>query len=620
MRKNTLNTPTRFSLHRIVFVVISLFTGIIPLVMTSEAYASRVLHGADPWYPNNTDASYLGTKFTRPWLGDLQPSVLWDGDPSAPFKMWWLCHYSEDLGPDLGPTTGPHPADRICHSSSVEPSAAWTPPVVVLKGLFTSTADHRGDNNLVGSPSVLKLNCWEILCPTGYGNNDQIFVMFYEAMDLPLTRVNRFFAPSRADNFVTGGEPSPTLSDLLPDYQFERHLGYVPAYEHADTVPVYSCEQIYSDGKINRYLSTDACPVGRTLNGGSPVFWTWLEAGEHRYPLYDCYMLDFRNNFVTEDPGCEGLPRTVQIAELGYVSKGFDGDTPVGDMIGANQNRIHMAYSRDGQDWTRFDGNAEDGTWAVVLPGDQSAMAPQTKLPGSNLYSADCTDDQEMYNFSQTYGAGYPSALIRDGYLELFFYDDTDPTDPDEGLCGKTSSYKQHRIRIAESTIFDADRWVDASTWSNRGHEANYGSDIKWSPKMNRYFATTFKVDAGDQVPVLVWSDENPPSTGPLTINYNLPEHTFDATYRENYLLPTYWDDSTNQRIGANGAILSDGKGHVLYNPGRFTDRYYGGPGFYPIHIFYEAYEPGKQSSPHHSDIDHILIFGWESFTGVMGL
>lgn len=606
-------------------------------------------YGADP-FTKGAQSYYLGPLLLQsgaPLSGeypnyDLQPTAMRDTGDTKLYKLWWFCRFPSSPIPwaqtqDL-PPYNLDATDRICYSWSSSPDGPWSPRKIVLKGLG-GTAGNRGDDHLVGSPSVIRVDCSKTTCPPGMDANKRPYVMFYEAYGNYMTRVNSFTStngPPNKDIFVTGGDPSPP-NDLTSSYTLNAEpLGYAPYLVKAGTRAIYSCEVRYTGGKVNRYLQMDTpCPertdpygVWRGLNKGSrygqvvsiPVFWLYTADGPDRKKLFRCWDPANFDTFASttvsaQNPDvstCNGVPGAISEHSLGWVSIGWRSNGQLAtDMVGALQNRIHMAYSLDGENWTRFVGAAPDGSGAVILPGDQTA-----------LVATPCSDvTEENYTIHSTYGAGYPSALVRTvssvDYVEVFFTDKTDPTTNDDKLCSWKASSAEMRMHIPLQSLFDANAWISASQWANRGINAPYGGDIKWSKDANRYMALTLNPNeyGGDpsesafvQAPILNWSYLNPPITGKLDIRVERASQTFNldpvhpAPYQD--IPPTNWGDSNTGRWGRYGAILGDENGQVLH---------FAGPGssYYALHFYYEAINSGLGNVSFGMDLDHILILGY---------
>ncbi len=625
-------------------VFLSVSSALLLFLTGANEASGKTMYGGEP-FPVGAQSYYLGPLLLQsgaPLSGeypnyDLQPTAMRDTGDTKLYKLWWFCRFpsspiawaqTQDLPPyNLDAT------DRICYSWSSSPDGPWSPRKIVLKGLG-GTAGNRGDDHLVGSPSVIRVDCSKTTCPSGMTVNNRPYIMFYEAYGNYMTRVNSFTStngPPAKDIFVTGGDPSPP-NDLTSSYNPNAvTLGYAPYLVKAGTRPIYSCEVTYTGGKVNRFLQkdticpekTDAYGVWKGLNKGSrygqavsiPVFWLYTDNGPDRKQLFRCWDAANFDTFASTtvdtqgNPTCNGVANAVAEHSLGWVSIGWRSNGQLAtDMVGALQNRIHMAYSLDGENWTRFVGTAPDGSGAVILPGDQTALVetPCPNIPG------------EKYTIHWTYGAGYPSALIRTvsgvDYVEVFFTDKTDPTTNDDKLCNWQANLGAQRMHIPLQSLFDANAWVSASQWANRGINAPHGGDIKWSQNANRYMALAVKSYGTNpattdfvQAPFLNWSYVNPPITGKLDMRPDRVSQTFDAPsnnppYQD--LPPTNWGDLNTDRWGRYGAILGDENGQVLH---------FAVPGssYYALHLYYEAINSGLGNDDFQMDLDHILILGY---------
>jgi len=584
------------------FLLLVFSIGIGPPVFGENKF--RVLTGGEPF--RSALAQYQGTAIPRlPHKGDLKPTVMEDPDgPGLLWKMWWLCHYGSDVGPDL-PPLNLDAGDRVCFSESEGPNGPWKDRSgqyvgqVVLKGLGGSTGEDRGDDHLVGSPSVIKVDCSLINCPDGL--TSKIYVMFYEAYGNYMTRVNRFYSSHNKDSFITHGEPAGSFADEISGYHFEAYLGYAPYLVKAETDPIYSCQIVYPGGKVNRFLEKGGCtvPGNTTLAEGKPAFWVYRNPGPHRKMLHRCYDPIHSNTFATTNTSCDWVPNAIYEFPLGYISEGFVNGAPIGDMVGSTMNRIHMAYSPDGITWERFDGDGYGNSWAVISPSENGALSPNTH-PGCNPWS-----------FYRTYGVGYPGALIRNGYVEIYFQDHTDPFDwkdnttfyDDKGelWCGITPVTVHQSTRIHLSQLFDTNAWALPANWWSRKMDAYAGNDIKWSPELNRYFVlSAWNLNQSIYFPNLLWSEEGPPVLGSSILSDRNKESKFDNPP------PTMWNDSHSwpnlgNRIAGWGTIAGTPEGHVLY----ITD-VPGVPPHFAFHLYYEA--AWDTFSAHELDIDHIYI------------
>jgi hypothetical protein len=518
---------------------------------------------------DSMDVTYLGTSISRHNAYDLQPSVMYEPtDPSRLYKMWWLGQYLQADGP----------ADRIYYSDSTD-GDNWSTPLVVLQGQFGNGGYDATDDHLVGSPSVIRVEL----------NGREKYYMFYESYGTWSTVINRLFSFARGDNWITNGlaNNAGMLADWEASYAFERHLGFAPVFAKSGAHPVYSCEVTYAaNGKTNRYLTKSSCRQGsdvngnwRSLNGGNPIFWLYDNGGTGRKPLHTCWDGAHWNTFATDDAGCEGIQGATVVEELGYAASSLNSP----DMVGSLQNRVALAASDDGIHWTRLRGAARGGAF----------IAPSNEM--TNVYPHSCGDVNlnEKWDIHRSYGSGYPGALVRDGYLELYFSDDSLE---DIGVCTKPPA--GWRIRIPVQDIENPSAYISADRV-----QVNYGSDIKWSPLFERYFSYTVKckdptVNPADpsfqQSAMLAWSAPN--------VDVPTEFYTF------NDLFPTNWNNSTTGRWGEWGAIAGDALGNTLDFPQ--GDNVVDTP-YTAFHLFYSAIQSGLGLNYHAMDLDHLLVFGY---------
>ncbi len=545
---------------------------------------------------------------TEPWLYDLQPSTMLDqsaSDQNQRFKMWWFGHWDE--GTDLPPfdhTEG----DRIYYSTSPD-GQTWTTPQVVLKAVAGTARDDNGnlrnaaDDHTLGSPSVVKI-----------GGK---YYMFYECYGLWSTAVRRFYSVGRTDTWVDNGEvAAPQIRSrdyndvLVPDWTGgyvldpnENLLGFAPRFRRPGTHAVYSCELRTPDGRIDRYLracepneSRSTCNETkceadgvewRALHHGNPPFWFYSDSCEDapppdngkpcdRKPIYAAFHPAAYNTFATAEP--DGAfqdyvdffsPRQ----RLGYVAESLTG----ADMLGSSDNRICLA-TWDGQGmehgvpkWERFIGKAGDG--AIVNPWNRKE--------NHNIFpSPSYANVEERFDMFRSYGAGYPTALVRGEYLELFFQDDTAHGRPEN------RSVLTYRVRVRVGDIENPDAWVSASRQSRRDDVPGGLGDIVWSPVFGRYFAFA---NAGPPAPLLTWS----------TVEPNIPVLTDD----QRRLTIPLAGRKFNQ-----GSILSNEFGHAL-------DFHRTAPAHTSLGLYISAHDPGTDYSNFLTNIDRVQAFVYSPMT-----
>jgi len=567
--------------------------------LSSTQYLTKMSSSEEAPFFDYATATYSPLRgsavIARPKFLDLQPSIMYEPDlnDNYPFKIWWFCG-APAKNPDISCTSniGCAPADldttdRICFNESVDGDNFVAANAKIVIAPNTAVDDH-----LVGSPTVLKIN----------GE----YIMFYESYLNWVSTVNRFFSATRGDNWITNGIAGAgnNLHDWEASYNFERHLGFAPLYKKINTRAIYSCQINY-----DRYLSKKPCPVGNELNAGEPIFWFYKTMATGRKPLYACWDPAHFNSFVTDQPNCEGFVKDTRNHllnnyELGYVAT----DLSSPDMKGALQNRIMMATSKDGKTWTTFKGNASGE--AVITPQEEDAskVHKYPPQPGCSFVNTG-----GKYDITRTYGSGLPIALVRDGFLELYFNDDSkkgwkEATDPITNIKCKIPPFPDlWRVRVAINKI------KDATAYSGQRQKLSVGdiSDIKWSSTLKRYFAVKHNkvIRDGDvpyESPQIVWSsisiDANTPPNfkGPLNKFREMTDDPVSSPLtREKKIRPLFpIEVNVPTTFGEHGGIMGDANGtldfeHAVANK------------YLAIHLYYNTVLNG--------DLEHNLIFFWKT-------
>jgi hypothetical protein len=342
-------------------------------------------------------------------------------DPARPYKMWWLGELPGVA--DLGV-----PGDRIYFSYSPTPDGPWSTPVVVLAPQLGQSGRDEADDHLLGSPAVLK-----------FGDT---YYMYYEAYGVWATAIQRFFSFEQGSTWTTNGTPQQELAadpSFVPDLG-NPNLGIGLRYAKAETHPVYSGEITFNlpgGPKISRFLRRESIVTGpdgqgnvnRALNGNHPIFYLYDDEGPvagERQQLYQFFDTQFFNHFATEDPAGEGVAGAVPDFGnhlLGYAAV----DLSTQDMEYSLQNRIMLATSPDGVNWTRCDGN-EKGN-AIIVPRDKH-VSEFNVLTGVAPNRPTNPNHPEYWDIHRYYGSGFPGALVRENSIELFL-----PTTPRRQVC-----------------------------------------------------------------------------------------------------------------------------------------------------------------------------------------
>jgi hypothetical protein len=533
---------------------------------------------------------YLGNSIQRDGLYDLKPTVLHEPEDTArPFKMWWLGRASDSNG---------GPGDRIMFSHSLDGSHWSTPQTALAPQLGAQNSDW-GDDHLLGSPSVIKTN----------GE----YYMFYEGYGNWATAINRFFSGQKGDSWITNGTPQADSDGAITannvgTYGFEESLGigflYPKKFSATDiTKPVYSGQVTYPNGKINRFLSetpvvarNDSSGRWVPLNSGLPTFHLFAADGPQRQPLYQYFDSVHSNTYTTRNRNGDApghIPAGPNHGLIGYSAISLS--TP--EMIGSLQNVVMMATSSNGETWTRFDGPGPGHS--VAWPQNRMTSVFNTaakhgdfihgeNFPNGELRTKADPLNAHYWDIYRQYGSGYPSALIRDGFLELYFTDDSTLAAQPGGV-----PLRQVRQRLLVSQI--ENRAAYSTSYSTR-QDAFYGHDIKWSPLLQRYVVLGRKGEASNpngQSPMPVWSAQSPGGDQPGDFGQNGGNQFMG-------LLPT--SSGTAYRTGLDGAIASNGLGHTLDFPDASTP-------YTALHLYYEAAATNVPLSLHSLDIDHSLVF-----------
>ena len=116
-----------------------------------------------------------------------------------------------------------------------------------------------------------------------------------------------------------------------------------------------------------------------------------------------------------------------------------------------------MATSDDfGKTWNRFEGPQLDG--AVIEPFNPRA---NIDCPGRNSFTI------THRNGSASYGAGFPTATIRDGFLEIHYVGSTlnqnifQPCGPPDANGNPTNSTYIYSARIPLAQVLTPTAWLD---------------------------------------------------------------------------------------------------------------------------------------------------------------
>jgi hypothetical protein len=588
-------------------------TATVSAFAASHATATTFYYGGTPF--KYAAVQYLGDVTAgRPYpYGDQMPSVMYlESEPGTeyPYKMWWYGRYDANTESDIAPFNL-YADDRIFFSQSKDGNS-WSSPRIALKGLGGTAGEVRADDSLVGSPSVIRYK--------------GTYYMFYEGYGNWMTTIVRSWSPERFDNLITSGTNWGDGSQYS-GYNFEFPLGIAPYLVQNGTRPIYLGRVTYPGGKANSFLDRGLtkCSQGtlgsgekwECLAGSHPVFWLYEASKTGRVPIYECFDTTTSNTFATNDPGCEGhgVPGAPDGGSylLGYAdavtpsSKGEPVVQAGPDMAHANQNSIMLATSTDGEHWTRVKGADAGG----------ALLAPKTVY--TNLYPAPgrCGSSRDVHKSN---GAAYPTALEREGYLELYFQSDADGPEANESPLTECEAEKHQpsfRVRIPMGEIGNPSAYASAK---REGH-ALPGTDMKWSPHRHRYFEAF--VEQGPyprnaagwlESPMLQWSSYNPNPEEPAWIEHYPGNPAFQLVRPwDGGRLPTYWSPKDFTGRGGNyAALLGNELGHTIDvqtpDPNDSPDALV----YSRFDMFYGAEPNNEPASVFNSDIDHAQIFAYD--------
>jgi hypothetical protein len=513
-----------------------------------------VSYGNDPLDGEQT-ASYIGTVYSRPGHYDLKPKVV------VHENGFELVHFGQfrDGENDLPPFDDSlQVGDRIYRSFTANLNGAATQwqslPTIVYKGHGGLTGQPECDDHLVGSPARFDWGGDSYMLVEAYGNW--------------ITRIVRTWDGALLDSWTTASETDQNgqLFENDASYQPESQvdLGFAPRYKVAGTHPVYAGEMWYWHGKRNRYLSltpldwsVDDHGISRPLNDGLPVFFLYSSPGEGRQPLQQ-FWTPYWDTFVSHANSFDGgIPGSMPAGPvIGYSATTLT--TP--DTTGCLLNRIRLLkYDSAIGHWIPVHGLATGG--AMVGPLNESLAQWPHNSP----------EPLEALSPSRYYGMGFPVICSRDGTIEVYFTDDS-RFDRARGNTALT------RITLEWNEFNNPVAWSQAN--ANAQECLYYVSDIKWSPRHQRYFAYHVK---GNK-PELRWSPKNP-----------------------NPALPPVFPEENSLEIDLPEGIVAGWGGLSGTTQGQLDER----DGYIPVHILFEQYRNGDTSYPN-SEIGHALVFLWD--------
>ena len=395
----------------------------------------------------------------RPDVGDAMPSVIYD--PTNPLKTWQMWWFGT-LGPTRDIELAGLPAGIICQDDRIFYSysangVTWSSPEVVLRGQCGTGGYNAGDDHMVGSPSVIKVGA--------------TYYMYYEAYGTWMAPLNLFYNATHGDSWLipevnTVGDPARTRTG----YQYSGTLGFAPRFQKHGTKPVYGGLTTYPNGQVNHFTFSQrtkdtpgALPQGYIpLNNGQPLFFLYDEPSPNRVPISTIWAGASWDTGVKNNNSAHPSLPVVEL--LGYAQKDLSNE----EMRGVMQNKTHLATSTDGVHWERYRGPGTGGS--VYAPENEftSRFNPQAG-------ALDTTDavKRSSWLIEVNYGAGYPTATVRDGMVELFV--------PDESIRKKRLLRIDMGSQLSSSSWYSANRDVVDVTME-------LGGEVAWSPIHERYF------------------------------------------------------------------------------------------------------------------------------------
>ena len=422
----------------------------------------------EPFGDNQATATYFGPNrpigapnFLKAWLGSVGPGVQ---DIQVPLLN------------EVAAT------DRVLVAES-EDGHFFNSIRAAIKG-------RGGDTTTTGPASLEVHDDYTCGSPSMVYNAGKL-LMFYECIGNSMWPLHSVWSPSRLDTHTAFLDASGRmLANDDASYSSVGSLGFALQSPRRGTKAIYAGEATYGFKK-NRFLSTQ--PIGTTvpggtsqaLNGGKPAFHVYTTPASGRKMLYSCFDSAQVNTFATTDQNCLGRGSDAVVEMLGYLSTE---NSP--DLDGASMNSIFMATSDDfGKTWQRFEGPQLDG--AVIEPYNPRA---NIDCPGRNAFAITHS------NGSASYGAGFPTATIRDGFLEIHYADSTlidnifQPCGPPDANGNPTNGTYIYSARIPLAQALKPAAW---STPQVQRHDGGIGTDLAWDPITRRYYVNVPSPVAG---------------------------------------------------------------------------------------------------------------------------
>ena len=395
--------------------------------------------------------------------------------------------------------------DRIRMATSTDGGENWSANPNVLLAPLGGVAGDRGDDHLLGAPSVVDSGFDWLMLYEGYG---KWLVALHTATEGQGATADQWLSTAIVHAAAPRGTPTAVA-------------GCAPAYRSPNTDPVYLIEAVYAlpgGPKSNVFITKDPNPPAgfggqwNPLNGGRPIFFAYRMGGANMR-LVSTVWRGASHDTVTIVQDVNAPQQGDAPGEhIGYVVADVSQPSQNGETDYALLNRVMLARSSDGVSWTRFVGPGPGG--CVLAPSDRH-VARMPTVPGQDIL--------------RSYGSGVPVCWIRGLYLEILFTDGTTTETVNGQQIGPfysgqdTEDTQMWFTRIRLRDLDDPLAWVQAS--NARVRTTSYGapdqngsgynvSDVKWSPRHQRYIAVS--PANGSTIQLFVGDEPAPPGQPPV--------------------------------------------------------------------------------------------------------
>ena len=398
---------------------------------------------------------------------------VWNGN-AWEFRMYFT---GETSASDVG-------GDRIRMARSFDGGTSWHVENHFLLSPLGGVSGDRGDDHLLGAPTVIQVGSKFYMLYEGYG---------------------KWFVALRN---VTVGNDQWTLTerDSEPTTASSTLVGCALAYKSPNTAGVFLVKATHPTSagpKVNFFITKNVVrPASfqggwEVQNAGKPLFYAYTFGGLNMKRIRTVWRQHFDTATVIGDYALQN--GELEAEEIGYIV----GDVAMPAANGATDyallNRIMLATSNDGISWTRRVGNGPGG--CVIEPFNARVATMPTTSTGQIL---------------RGYGCGVPIWWVRGDFAEILFTDGT--TGPFLPPSPADTQMWYSRIHLAD--LDSPLAWEQAANVAIRTQidglpnvDGNGYSlmDVKWSTRHNRYFAVAPYHNNPSQIAVFL-SDENPPA------------------------------------------------------------------------------------------------------------